>query len=911
MGRRICFVAGFLFIISFCPVVLADGYAGNPDPEDTATECFPILTLTWTAGDYVAGYAPGEDANGHHVFLHTNFSWVNGANLDYPLGTAFGHYRAETASFSPTDPPVFGMGAPLAVEKTYYWLVIEVNDVNGGSPWKGPLWSFTTTSAKATNPSPLIGAKVGIYTGEVLNVELSWSPGSLVADINGHDVYLGTNQTAVTDATIGDGMGVYMGAVSDPCYLAEDLALDVMYYWRIDEFNDVLGTVKGTIWNFFADSGKAKVLSPADTETGFDPDQALTWTAGFAASSHDIYMGTDVGSLSSVEVGYPDTSYEPYMDLNTVYYWRIDEVNAVHPKSPWVGDVWSFTTHTGKAENPDPSNGQGGVYLNMKPSWTAAPRAATHDVYFGTDSPPPFAVNQGSTTYEPGPLSYAKTYYWRINEKQSGGETTTGDLWSFMTPDGPADVNITVDQSTVYQTIDGFGAHGAMNVWWSSGPFYNQNFLDLVIDDLGLTITRNEYYPKPNEPGQWPKQIPYLQAMKQKAEQSGEPLKFLATYWTPPHYMKDPPTCCGGYLLPEYYDDFGDYAVSSIQDYKDIGIDLYALSLQNEPAWPQSWNTCVYSTEEYRDMLKVAGPIIEASFPDTQLFLCEHMLFSFEFPHASYEYLIIQDPDALQWADIWATHGYGNDGQTPDPGSTETTFWTRARQLLEPTNRPFWMTETSGYDENWENCRQLAQSIYAALKYGHASAWVWWQLSENNGLGNPPGEYVLMNVGVPGKRYYISKQYYRYIRPEAVMVESDVDNSDVYIVAFKHPIQKTATIVLINADEQYEKLVQLDITGDILPRRFHVYRTTATENCVDAGIVARDGSVVLPENSVTTLYGIVPRNNFWDFADFAQEWRRSDCDAGNNWCNGTDSNQSGSVLLDDLLAFANKWLAND
>ena len=28
----------------------------------------------------------------------------------------------------------------------------------------------------------------------------------------------------------------------------------------------------------------------------------------------------------------------------TTYYWRIDEVNNVNPDSPWVGNVWSFTT---------------------------------------------------------------------------------------------------------------------------------------------------------------------------------------------------------------------------------------------------------------------------------------------------------------------------------------------------------------------------------------------------------------------------------------------------------------------------------------------------------------------------------------------------------------------------------------
>jgi hypothetical protein len=76
--------------------------------------------------------------------------------------------------------------------------------------------------------------------------------------------------------------------------------------------------------------------------------------------------------------------------------------------------------------------------------------------------------------------------------------------------DTPDVVTIAVDKSVTYQTIDGFGAHGAMNVWWGNGPFFNQEFLDSLIDDMGLTTIRNEYYPTVEEPNQWAKQVPYL-----------------------------------------------------------------------------------------------------------------------------------------------------------------------------------------------------------------------------------------------------------------------------------------------------------------------------------------------------------------------------------------------------------------
>ena len=61
----------------------------------------------------------------------------------------------------------------------------------------------------------------------------------------------------------------------------------------------------------------------------------------------------------------------------------------------------------------------------------------------------------------------------------------------------------------------------------------------------------------------------YLQAMKQKAAASGEPLKFIATFWTPPAVFKDNNSLKeGGRVHPDHYADLGKYAVSAIDAYK-------------------------------------------------------------------------------------------------------------------------------------------------------------------------------------------------------------------------------------------------------------------------------------------------------------------------------------------------------
>jgi hypothetical protein len=52
-------------------------------------------------------------------------------------------------------------------------------------------------------------------------------------------------------------------------------------------------------------------------------------------------------------------------------------------------------------------------------------------------------------------------------------------------------------------------------------------------------------------------------------------------------------------------------------------------------------------------------------------------------------------------------------------------------------------------------------------------------------------------------------------------------------------------------------------------------------------------------------YGFV---NFMDFAGFADQWRRTDCNSANSWCSGADFNHDHFVRLDDLKAFVGTWL---
>ena len=216
-------------------------------------------------------------------------------------------------------------------------------------------------------------------------------------------------------------------------------------------------------------------FSPYPADGSMYPEMwvTLTWIPGDFAASHDVYFGDNFNDVNN---GTGDTfrenlllgtefyaaGFSPYpfpdgLINGTTYYWRIDEVNEADPNSPWKGPVWSFTVPPKTAYSPVPNDGAEFVELNAKLSWTAGSGAKLHYVVFGDDfdevSNAEAGVPNGSTTFNPGPLELARTYYWRVDESD-GTEMYKGDVWSFTTvgavsgPD-PADGAVDVKPSVI------------------------------------------------------------------------------------------------------------------------------------------------------------------------------------------------------------------------------------------------------------------------------------------------------------------------------------------------------------------------------------------------------------------------------------------------------------------------------
>ena len=135
-------------------------------------------------------------------------------------------------------------------------------------------------------------------------------------------------------------------------------------------------------------------------------------------------------------VGFPGFAFPDGLVPGTTYYWRIDEVNDVDPNSPWRGNVWSFKVPPKTAYAPYPADAAEQVNTDVTLRWTEGFGSKLHTVYFGDNfddvNDAAGGLPQGVTTYDPGTLKLAKTYYWRVDEFDII-ETYKGHVWSFTT----------------------------------------------------------------------------------------------------------------------------------------------------------------------------------------------------------------------------------------------------------------------------------------------------------------------------------------------------------------------------------------------------------------------------------------------------------------------------------------------
>ena len=115
--------------------------------------------------------------------------------------------------------------------------------------------------------------------------------------------------------------------------------------------------------------------------------------------------------------------------------------------------------------------------------------------------------------------------------------------------------------------------------------------------------------------------------IKRAMAASGNRLKLFASPWSPPAFMKDNNDMLhGGHLRPEYAHSWALYYAKFIKSYRQEGVPVWGITIQNEPMAIQRWESCVYQAEDERDFLKNhLGPVmVQEGLGDVNIIVWDH-----------------------------------------------------------------------------------------------------------------------------------------------------------------------------------------------------------------------------------------------------------------------------------------------
>lgn len=108
---------------------------------------------------------------------------------------------------------------------------------------------------------------------------------------------------------------------------------------------------------------------------------------------------------------------------------------------------------------------------------------------------------------------------------------------------------------------------------------------------------------------------------------SGRKVELMISPWSPPAFMKtNGERVHGGSLKEEYRGWWAQYICRYIRKLREAGRCIKRMSLQNEPAAVQTWDSCVYTAEQEKEFLRdfLYPALQEHGLDDIEIFIWDH-----------------------------------------------------------------------------------------------------------------------------------------------------------------------------------------------------------------------------------------------------------------------------------------------
>lgn len=378
---------------------------------------------------------------------------------------------------------------------------------------------------------------------------------------------------------------------------------------------------------------------------------------------------------------------------------------------------------------------------------------------------------------------------------------------------------IEVDATKTFQTMDGFGycLTGGSASLINSLPAAEQNtllhelfgkeetgigvsYLRISIGASDLSSTTFTYDDMPD--GETDALLQHFTIEKEKQDlipvlkkvlAINPAIKILGSPWSAPVWMKTNNSFKGGSLKPEYYAAYAQYFVKYIQAMKVEGINIDAITPQNEPLHGGNVPSMVMQACEQANFIgNHLGPAFKAAALKTHIIVYDHNC-----DHPDYPLTIFNDATAKQYVDGSAFHLYKGSidalsqvhDSYPDKNVYFTEQWTGGGSNFAEELKWHVQNLIIGATRNWSR-NVLEWNLAADAGY---------QPHTDGGCNRCMGALTIGNIVSRNVSYYIIAHASKFVRPGSVRIAS-TQTPPLQTVAFKNPEGKKVLIVLNTGD---------------------------------------------------------------------------------------------------------------
>ena len=336
----------------------------------------------------------------------------------------------------------------------------------------------------------------------------------------------------------------------------------------------------------------------------------------------------------------------------------------------------------------------------------------------------------------------------------------------------------TIDATKTYQTIRGFG--GINHPDWIDDLTEAQRAkaFNNGANDLGFTILRVYVSDDTNA---WKKSVNTAKT----AQSLGATI--FASPWNPPSSMTEQFSeggRSGKRLRHDKYADYANHLNNFVKFMKENGVDIYAISIQNEPDYAHDWTW--WTSQECVTFLASYASKIDCKIMSPETFQYNKQYYND----------ILNNAQANANVDVFATHFYGTQRSQMD------------FPALENDPREIWMTEvyvpnSSSDADTWPEAIEVAVNMHNGLVVGSMSAYVWWYIRRSYG--------PIKENGNISKRGYMMAHFSKYVRPGAVRIDAtESPENGVYISAYKNTDGTIIIVAVNNGSNSYSQLFNIN-----------------------------------------------------------------------------------------------------